>query len=130
MEFLIRLSLFVFSLLLSTIILAIPYVIFEERWSKSRLVGMKEGRGLWSILTTTTTTTPTPDSTSTTSVEIAYVHYDAYGNNNYNLNDEYIVIKNVGDTSVNLEGWILKDEAGHTFVFPSITLDPRETVTI
>ena len=58
------------------------------------------------------------------------MHYDAYGNDNYNLNDEYVVIKNVGDYSVNLEGWILKDEAGHTFVFPSITLDPGETVTI
>ena len=44
--------------------------------------------------------------------------------------NEYVVIKNVGDTSMNLEGWILKDETGHTFVFPSIILDPRETVTI
>lgn len=40
MEFVIRVSLFVISLLLSGILLAIPYAIFEERWSKSRLVGM------------------------------------------------------------------------------------------
>jgi len=100
----------------------------EDYYVKLEEEAKREGRGLWSILTITTT--PTPDSTSTASVEITYVHYDAYGNDNYNLNDEYIVIKNVGDTSVNLESWILKDEAGHTFVLPSIILDPGETVTI
>ena len=84
----------------------------------------REGRGLWSILKSKQL------NKSTTSVKIIYVHYDAYGNDNYNLNDEYVVIKNVGDTPVNLEGWMLKDEAGHTFIFPSIILDPSETVTI
>jgi len=89
----------------------------------------REGRGLWSILTATTTST-VATATPTVSAKITYLHYDAYGNDNYNLNDEYVVIKNVGNTLVNLEGWILKDEAGHTFVFPSIILDPGDTVTI
>ena len=89
----------------------------------------REGRGLWSILTATITST-VATATPTVSVKITYLHYDAYGNDNYNLNDEYVVIKNVGNTLVSLEGWILKDEAGHTFVFPSIILDSGGTVTI
>jgi len=86
----------------------------------------EEGKGIWSILKATSTS----DTTSTISVEIVYVHYDAEGNDNYNLNDEYVVIKNVGDVSVDLKGWVLKDEAEHTFTFPSIILEPGETVIV
>jgi len=98
----------------------------EDYYVKLENEAKEEGQGLWRILKATSTS----DTTSTISVEIVYVHYDAEGNDNYNLNDEYVVIKNVGDVSVDLEGWTLKDEAEHTFVFPSVTLDSGETVTV
>jgi len=46
------------------------------------------------------------------------------------LNDEYIVIKNVGSEAVDLTAWELKDEAGHCFTFPSFTLEAGATVTV
>ena len=71
---------------------------------------------------------PTP--TAGLKVVIYHVHYDAEGNDNENLNDEYVVIKNLGDTAVDLTGWTLRDEAGHTFTFPRFTLDAGATVTV
>jgi len=82
------------------------------------------GVGLWNY------SENSEESTATVDVRITYVHYDAYGNDNYNLNDEYVVIKNYGDTAVNLAGWKLKDEAGHTYTFPDFTLEAESTVTV
>jgi len=78
------------------------------------------------------TPTPTPEPTSppNSKIVISYVHYDAAGNDHYNLNDEYVILKNNGVESVDLTGWILKDEAGHTFKFPSFILEAGATVTI
>jgi len=41
-----------------------------------------------------------------------------------------VVIKNYGPDPVNLKGWKLKDRAGHTFVFPDVTLQPGESVYV
>ena len=88
--------------------------------------------GLWaySTYTITTTVTPTKPTPTQTGVKITYIHYDAPGNDLYNPNGEYVIIKNYGPDTVNLKGWVLKDRAGHTFVFPDVTLKPGETVTI
>ncbi|AIG98423.1 Intermediate filament tail domain protein [Archaeoglobus fulgidus DSM 8774] len=43
---------------------------------------------------------------------------------------KYIVIKNVGTTTVNLKDWKLKDEAGNAYVFPNFTLEPGQAVTL
>lgn len=62
--------------------------------------------------------------------KIAYVHYDAAGNDWHNLNDEYVVITNKGGAAVNLGGWSLRDEAGHVYTFPDFTLQPSQSVTV
>ena len=49
---------------------------------------------------------------------IAYVHYNAKGDDRYNLNDEYVIIGNNENHSIDLTGYTLKDEANHTFFFP------------
>jgi len=69
--------------------------------------------------------TPTP-----ANVVIWYAHYDAAGNDHYNLNDEYIVLKNIGGTSINLEGWVMQDKENHTYIFPCFELLSGATVTI
>jgi micrococcal nuclease len=84
--------------------------------------------GLWAY---STYTIPTPAPTLTLSgVKIVYIHYNAPGNDWDNPNGEYVVIKNYGPDPVNLKGWKLKDKAGHTFVFPDITLKPGESVYV
>lgn len=67
-----------------------------------------------------------------TSLSILDLQYDAPGDDNQNLNEEWIRLRNDGDKVVDLTGWVVKDEsAGHRFEFPySFTLAPGETVVI
>ena len=56
---------------------------------------------------------------SAASIEIVHVEYDAPGNDNENLNGEWVVIANFGDSAQLLTGWVLKDEsASHRYHFP------------
>ncbi|ACJ16003.1 competence-like protein [Thermococcus onnurineus NA1] len=69
----------------------------------------------------------------TSKIVIYYVHYDAKGNDNYpwNLNDEYIVIANLGCKDEELSGWKLVDEKKHTYTFPSgVIVKAGKTVTV
>ena len=47
-----------------------------------------------------------------------------------NLTDEYIVLENAGTAQVELSGWTVQDEAGHTYTFPDYTLGAGERVTL
>ena len=60
------------------------------------------------------------------------LNYDAPGNDNQNLNEEWIAIRNDGAAPVDLTGWGVKDEsASHRYSFPpSFTLFPGDTVVI
>ncbi len=89
----------------------------KEEYLKIEKMAMENKTGLWSCMLET-------------GVIIAYVHYNAYGDDRYNLNDEYVIISNNGNTSVNLTGYTLSDEANHTFVFPDFVLESRGLVTI
>lgn len=53
------------------------------------------------------------------SVVIVSVVYDAD-----NLNGEYVLLKNVGDSAVNLAGWELRDADGNSYRFPEVYLPP------
>lgn len=95
-------------------------------------------RGLWTCITLNTdggststaqTTTATADS-SGAPLSIS-VHADAAGNDNENLNDEYVTLTNTGDTTLDLSGWTIADEAGHTYTLADGTsLDPGATFTL
>jgi len=79
--------------------------------------------------------TPTPteadSSGSPDDIVVASIHADAEGNDHENLNDEYIVLRNSGDSTIDMGGWTLSDEADHTYYFPTgFELGPGETVTI
>ena len=63
-------------------------------------------------------------------LSLVAVHEDAAGNDNENLNDEYLTFENTGDSELDLGGWVLEDAAGHRYVFPSVTLAPGEQVTV
>ena len=70
------------------------------------------------------------DVTTEINVVISYVHYDAEGNDWYNLNGEYVVIWNKGTTDVSLTSWRLRDKAYHQYTFPSFTLRAGQKVTV
>ena len=89
----------------------------KEEYLEIEKMAMENKTGLWSCMLET-------------GVIIAYVHYNAAGDDRYNLNDEYVIISNNGNTSVNLTGYTLSDEANHTFVFPDFVLESRGLVTI
>lgn len=50
------------------------------------------------------------------------VHADATGNDNENLNDEYVDLTNTGEESLALDGWTVADAAGHEYIFTDLTL--------
>jgi len=72
-----------------------------------------------------------PTSTVEAPLEVVRFHYDAAGNDNYNLNDEYFVLRNVSGSPIDMSGWSAFDEAGHIFRFPQgFVLEPGATVTV
>lgn len=57
---------------------------------------------------------------STGTIEIGHIRYDADGNDNDNLNDEWVEFSNPGSSALDLTGWSVKDEsASHRYYFPS-----------
>lgn len=68
-------------------------------------------RGLWNCR-------ETPDSNGD-SISIVQIHADATGNDNNNLNDEYVVLKNTGQDAVDLSEWTVSDESSHSYTFSS-----------
>ena len=65
------------------------------------------------------------------------INYDAPGDDWNNPNGEYVIIENNGTANINLKGWKLMDEIGHStglsshiYTFPDITLKPGDTVYI
>ena len=50
------------------------------------------------------------------------VNWDASGNDNENINGEFITVRNIGDQDVNLSGWLLRDSSLTAwFYFPEGT---------
>jgi hypothetical protein len=85
--------------------------------------------------TTTTvsiTTTSSPSTTATlggSPLEITKVIYDAPGNDNDNLNEEYVVFKVL--VSINLVGYAVEDDgADHRYDFPDRAFQEGQTFTL
>ena len=64
-------------------------------------------------------------------IAIDLIHADASGDDNDNLNDEYVVFENIGTETLDLTGWSVEDEVAKTYNFPdNFTLDPQAQVTL
>ena len=68
--------------------------------------------------------------TTNVSIIVLFMHYDAEGNDNNNLNDEYVIFKNTGSISVNMTGWTVQDKANHLYRFPVFNLSANSIVTL
>jgi len=77
-----------------------------------------------------TPTTKPEESDGHSDVRISKIYYD--GQVPRVESDEYVEIKNYGDVTVNLDGWVLKDisDGKPTFTFPSYDLEPGEVVRV
>jgi micrococcal nuclease len=100
----------------------------RNRYAAAEERARNEGRGLWACAHEPSTGTATPGRSG---LVVAAIHADAAGNDNENLNDEYVVFENAGDASLNLTGWTVEEGAGRTYAFPSrTTLAPGATLTL
>lgn len=65
-------------------------------------------------------------------IRVEELFYDAPGNDNENLNAEYIRIRNYGNNPVDLTGWSIRDEsASNRYQFPTgFNLGPGEVITV
>ncbi|WP_435279388.1 lamin tail domain-containing protein [Streptomyces sp. 1222.5] len=66
-------------------------------------------------------------------VYISGVQYDSPGRDdrsNRSLNKEWVDITNSTRRAVNLDGWTLRDEDGHSYTFRHFRLDGRSTVRV
>ena len=67
-------------------------------------------------------------------IKILRLHFDPPGaddGSNASLNQEYIVIKNTGDTKRSITGWRLHDAGrDHVYVFGQTPLEPKECAVL
>jgi len=88
-------------------------------------------RGLWRCVDPDAADWETPTATTSPSgLALVEIHEDAGGNDNENLNDEYLVFANRGDDSLELDGWTVTDAAGRSYTFRNYSLAPGERVTL
>jgi micrococcal nuclease len=101
-----------------------PDTAMSDRLDAAQDAARSAGLGLWS---------PTAcGPASEAALIIVDVFFDAPGDDNQNLNEEWVEIGNEGASAVDLTGWGIKDEsATHRYEFPaSFTLAPGESVTV
>ncbi len=92
---------------------------YEEQLIEAEYYARENEFGMWKI-----------NATQAAKIYIIDFHFDAYGNDEYNLNDEYITFGNRGDDPMNLTGWTIKDDTDTVFEFPIYILQPKGKVTI
>lgn len=71
---------------------------------------------------------PVPDGAG--KIVIAAVHYNAAGDDNENLNDEYITIRNSGTTKADLTSWEIRDSDGFVYILPPVSLSSGKSMKI
>ncbi|GIU97385.1 MAG: hypothetical protein KatS3mg013_1188 [Actinomycetota bacterium] len=74
-----------------------------------------------------------PAGWASAAIRIAKIQYDPPGTDtgtNAHLNKEFVVITNTGGCAVRLDGWVLKDAAGHRYTFGPFRLRAGKSVTI
>ena len=64
-------------------------------------------------------------------IKITNIHFDAKGEDNQNLNDEWVEIKSTCSSSLDLSNWLLKDSsAQNNYHFGTINILPNSTLVL
>lgn len=58
------------------------------------------------------------------------INNDAMNDDMTNLNDEYIILKNYGNSSVELYNWSLRNSRNESYALPDISMEPGSTITL
>ena len=58
------------------------------------------------------------------------LHYNARGKDDENLNDEYVEFSNLCKRTVDMSGWLVKDESANSYIFPKFILHGGSTATL
>jgi micrococcal nuclease len=96
----------------------------DERYALLQEAARLDNRGLWAADACGAGTQ------SAATVEID-VHPDAAGDDNANLNDEWVRFTNIGPAPLDLDGWTVRDESStHRYTFEDLVLRPSGTVTV
>lgn len=62
---------------------------------------------------------------------ITNFHFNAVGDDNYNLNNEYVTLENKCDYQIDMTNWTIKDEtSSHLYYFPQFIIDKKESFTL
>ncbi len=77
----------------------------------------EKGKGIWSL-------------DDDFCVYASAFHFNARGNDNANLNDEYVTFKNKCGGVVNMTAWKVMDSSGDGFMFPEFFLGSSHTITL
>ena len=108
-----------------------------ERYERTGAAVRDDGRGVWSCAAggdgTAVSDGAAADggTVADTPLDVAEINYDAAGNDNENLNDEYVVLRNTGPEPLDVSGWTVADDGGHTYTFSDgAVVDPDAEVTL
>lgn len=96
-----------------------PNIRDSNEFKKAEEEAKIAGRGIWQ-----------PSKSLSKCIDILYFHWNAKGNDCYNLNDEYVTFKNTCSHSIDMMGWTVKDEANHIYIFPDFSMAGDATVTL
>jgi len=64
------------------------------------------------------------------SITLIQLHADAQGSDTKNMDDEYVVLKNISTNPLSLSHWSIKDAGTHIYTFPNFTLLNGATLTL
>lgn len=101
----------------------------DDRYADAERAARSAGRGVWSCATVEST--PPIRESDEPGVYVAAVHPNPPGDDAKALAEEYLVLANAGETTVDLSNWYLVDGDGKTyFFFDGRTLRPGEELVV
>lgn len=101
----------------------------REGYETAQRAAHEADRGLWGCATDTDAGT-TARTASERGLALVETHADAAGDDRENLDDEYLVFENDGEAPLSLAGWTVTDEAGRTYTFPDVVIEPGERIAL
>jgi len=107
--------------------------VYDSTFSKSDRFYAAEGRaqangtGVWACADDPSVVADGGDG----GLVVTEIHADAAGDDRENLADEYVVLANRGESTLDLSGWSVSDESGVSYTFPDGTeLAPGAELTL
>jgi len=91
-----------------------PDVKYTERFLEAERYARENNLGLWLK--------------SKVDIVKITINYDAMGNDNVNLNDEYIIVENIGTVPVDIDGWTIKDGGTNIYRFGKYSFESRSAI--